>query len=360
MTGEDCGEFHLHGGIAVVRSVLTMLATLRGFRPAEAGEFTQRSFLNGKIDLTGAEALSDLIASETERQRELAGRSSSQQRLLYDGWRQRILGLRAQLESVLDFSDQEDVPDQDLSASGNAAREIASEIERHAALYRQAEIVRSGFSVAIVGAPNAGKSSLLNALAMNDVAIVSDEAGTTRDAISVSLDISGYKVIVTDTAGLREGGCSIEKIGMDRAREIARRADLVLRVIDPLAPSFVEVVSDAEILDVWTKADVVDRKADKLSVSSRSGAGLEELIGLIASRIGEVTDGGAEVLPTRERHVRHLLAASGALRLSARADLAEIAADDLRLASMELGRIVGMTDTEEVLGEIFSRFCIGK
>lgn len=361
VTGEDCGEFHLHGGVAVVKAVLTMLAGLPGLRPAEAGEFTRRAFLNGKMDLTGAEALSDLIASETEQQRQLAEASGSKQRALYESWRRSIVEIRAGVESDLDFSDQEDVSGLDLRALHGSINRLASSIEAHAARFRAAEIVRSGYSVAIVGSPNAGKSSLLNALAMNDVAIVSDEAGTTRDPISVSLDIDGFKVVLTDTAGLRSGGGVLEKIGMERARHAARRADLILRLIDPVAPVFVEVESAAESVDVWTKSDLLAAPEDALSVSSIGEPDVGSVVRLIASRVSDVAGvGRSDVLPTRERHVRHLLSAAGSLRQSAMSDKPEIIAEELRFASVEIGRITGLTDTEELLGEIFSRFCIGK
>ncbi|MGB6117673.1 MAG: GTPase, partial [Mesorhizobium sp.] len=232
VTGEDCGEFHVHGSVAVVNSLLACLGKIERMRPAEAGEFTQRAFLNGKMDLTGVEALSDLIAAETEEQRKLAfANIGGRQREIYEGWRNRLLSLRARLEAELDFSDQEDVGESALDHVCRQAEELALEIEKHSFLFQNSEIIRSGYSVVIVGAPNAGKSSLLNALARRDVAIVTGEAGTTRDLITVHLDIGGYKVNLTDTAGLREHAGHVEAIGIARARETAAKADLVIELV---------------------------------------------------------------------------------------------------------------------------------
>lgn len=362
VTGEDCGEFHLHGGVAVVKTALTMLESLPGLRPAEPGEFTRRAFLNGKLDLTGAEALSDLLAAETERQLELANTMGRRQSEIYLDWRRRILVSRAMLESALDFSDQEDVPQLEIAGIRASSLDLAAAIRQHAMRFRQAEIVRSGFNVVIVGAPNAGKSSLLNALALRDVALVSDEPGTTRDAVSVSLDIGGYKVVVTDTAGVRDDAGRVEAMGIEKARGLVREADLVLRLIDMSDPVRVEIETSAPVAEIGSKADIAETGADyDVIVSSVSGDGLAALLELIGNQARCGVEGKGEVWPTRERHVRHLLAAAGSLERSANSGLvAELAAEELRMAAWELGRIVGMIDTEEMLGEIFSRFCIGK
>ena len=360
-TGEDCGEFHVHGGPAVVKALLTILADLPGFRPAEPGEFTRRAFLNGKFDLTGVEALSDLIAAETEQQRRLAvDNIGERQRNAYLGWRQRILELRALAEAQLDFSDQDDVGETEDGGISDTAGAIAAEIDAHVALFRQAEIVRDGYSVVIIGAPNAGKSSLLNALAQRDAAIVSEEAGTTRDPVTVAIEIDGYKVNLTDTAGIRDNPGRIEALGIERAIRLAERADLVVHLVDMSEPVEARLGVSAEVLSVGTKADLVPADDGRLAVSSVSGAGIDALLREIGSRLKNVVSVGDDVLPTRERHVRHLNAASQALRKSTRVAMLELRAEELRLAAVELGRIVGLSDTEELLGEIFSRFCIGK
>lgn len=360
-TGEDCGEFHVHGGPAVVKALLTILSDLSGFRPAEPGEFTRRAFLNGKFDLTGVEALSDLIAAETEQQRRLAMENvGERQRNAYLDWRQRILSLRALTEAELDFSDQDDVGAGDDRRVPAMADEISREIDAHVALFRQAEIVRDGYSVVIVGAPNAGKSSLLNTLAQREAAIVSDEAGTTRDPVTVAIEIDGYKVNLTDTAGIRDNPGRIEALGIERAIKLAERADLVVRLVDTGGELDAGPGLPSEALVVQTKADLMDRTGSGLAVSSLTGEGIDTLLKEIGRRLKDVAGTGEDVLPTRERHVRHLKAASQALNRSTVAPLPELRAEELRLAAVELGRIVGLSDTEELLGEIFSRFCIGK
>lgn len=358
-TGEDCGEFHVHGGPAVVKALLTILSEMPGFRPAEPGEFTRRAFLNGKFDLTGVEALSDLIAAETEQQRRLAIENvGERQRNAYLDWRQRILSLRGLAEAELDFSDQDDVGESDDGRISAAANEIAREIDAHVALFRQAEIVRDGYSVVILGAPNVGKSSLLNALAQCEAAIVSDEAGTTRDPVTVAIEVDGYKVNLTDTAGIRDNPGRIETLGIERAIGLAERADLVVRLVDTEDEADLGVSSDA--LVVRTKVDLSGRLGSGLAVSSLTGEGIDTLLKEIGRRLKDVVGTGEDVLPTRERHVRHLKAASQALNRSTVVPLPELQAEELRLAAVELGRIVGLSDTEELLGEIFGRFCIGK
>jgi tRNA modification GTPase len=362
VTGEDCGEFHLHGGLAVVKTALTMLEGIDGLRMAEPGEFTQRAFLNGKLDLTGAEALSDLISAETERQLEIAGNMGRRQSETFLAWRQEVLAMRALVESALDFSDQEDVPDLETEAIARKSRYLADEFRRSAGRFSQAEIVRTGFKVVLVGAPNAGKSSLLNALALRDVVLVSDEPGTTRDAVSVSLDVGGHKVVLTDTAGLREEAERVEAMGIERARQLVREADLVLRLTDMSNPVTAAVDSGAPVIDVGTKSDLGGFGAGSLiTVSSVNGAGLTELLKMIETEAARSLIFNGEVWPTRERHVRHLLAAADCLdRAAALTGGLELIAEEMRAGAVELGRIVGVSDTEELLGEIFGRFCIGK
>ena len=234
-------EFQLHGGKAVVAAMLEMLVSLPSVRHAEAGEFTRRAFLNGKVDLLEAEALADLVSAETEAQRRLAQHNSEgAQSQLYLAWRRRLIHARAMIEAELDFSDEQDVPGSVSEQSGAMLAELADEIRRHIAGYRAAEIIRDGFDVVIVGAPNAGKSSLLNALAQREVAIVSDEAGTTRDLVEVVLDLAGLKVRVTDTAGIRDDAGKVEAMGIERALARAGRQTYCSDLVD---------VSEPELLD---------------------------------------------------------------------------------------------------------------
>src|SRR5690606_35513565 len=236
-TGEDCAEYHLNGSRAVVAAVLRRLGSMPGFRQAEAGEFTRRAFINGRLDLTAAEALSDLIIAETESQRRLAqANADGRQSRLYADWRARLLHARTMVEAELDFADEGDVPGSVAAVIWADVAELHDEMSAHLSGFEAAEIVREGFRVALLGAPNAGKSSLLNYLAGRDVAIVSDEPGTTRDVLEVPLDLGGAKVIVADMAGIREGAGKVESIGIERARRMASLADLVLVLIDLCEP----------------------------------------------------------------------------------------------------------------------------
>ena len=365
VTGEDCGEFHVHGGVAVVNAVLSALGDIDGCRLAEAGEFTRRAFVNGRMDLTGVEGLSDLIAAETEAQRRMAVDSTSGRlRDLYLHWRTQILRMRASVEAEMDFSDQEDVSDSVNSALPARIAELVEDIEGHLARYRQSEIVRNGYRVVILGAPNAGKSSLLNALAMRDIAIVTAEPGTTRDLIEVSLDLGGYKVVMTDTAGIRELPGMIEAVGIERALDAATSADLVLLVEDMSAPSGFSPNVYRNVVRVGSKADLIGHGGTSgydVQISTRSGQGMGDLLALIGESARTDTPTASTALPVRQRHALHLHSAKDALvRAAASDDALELRAEELRVAARELGRIVGVTDTEELLGEIFGRFCIGK
>lgn len=362
VTGEDCGEFHLHGGRAVVAALLAALARLENFRMAEAGEFSRRAFLNGKMDLTAVEGLSDLIAAETEAQRRFAiGNASGRARDLYTVWRDRITAMRARIEADLDFSDQEDVPEIDPLFTVEVDALIA-EIDAHISQYRNSEMIRDGFRVVILGAPNAGKSSLLNALAMRDVAIVSDQPGTTRDLIEVALDIGGNKVVVTDTAGVRAAENRIEEIGIGRAIETAAAADLIVHLVDSTGPVEVAIPAGPPVLRVGSKCDLartnVHLDAD-VGVSAVTGEGLPKFLELVSASVAKAVGNVSDALPFRERHVQCLLGCRSHLA-AGRGVVAEFHAEELRLASKSLGQIVGDLGTEELLGEIFSRFCIGK
>lgn len=362
-TGEDCGEFHVHGSPAVVKGLTAALSSLDGFRLAEPGEFSRRAFLNGRMDLTAVESLSDLIAAETDQQRRLAlSGVSGKLRDLCLGWRHELQTLRAKVEAELDFSDQDDVEPGLNDTLRDQMRSLIGRIEAVAARFREAEIVREGFRVAIIGAPNAGKSSLLNALAMRDVAIVSEEPGTTRDLVEVALEIDGYKVIVTDTAGIREGAGIAETMGIERAREAAESADLVILLEDTSNPQPVYLNAKHEVIRVGSKSDIRERDADNydIVVSSSSGYGIADLVKMVATRLHERLPAGEGLISVRERHFGHILRARDALLRACEAVEIEIAAEELRVAAVEVGRVVGLGDTEDLLGEIFSRFCIGK
>ncbi|MGH6775387.1 tRNA uridine-5-carboxymethylaminomethyl(34) synthesis GTPase MnmE [Brucella tritici] len=365
-TGEDCAEFHLHGGKAVVEKLLSEMGELPGCRIAEAGEFTRRAFSNGKMDLTIAEGLADLIAAETEGQRRLALQvASGTQRELYTEWRQRLLRARAFIEAELDFADESDVPGSVSEQVWQSLALLKREIENHIASGKRASMLRDGLHVVIVGAPNAGKSSLLNFLAGREVAIISEEAGTTRDLLEVKLDLGGIPVYVTDTAGLRETDSSVEKIGIERARARMADADLVLLLEDMSDP--IEVTPDETSAILWrigTKADLKGEPSGNWSyrISMKNGEGLDGLLNALQSfaeaQIGQIED----AVPTRQRHINLLRSTVAEIdRAISGTNLPlELRAENMRLASQHLGRITGDVDVEEILDVIFSQFCIGK
>ncbi|WP_353643977.1 tRNA uridine-5-carboxymethylaminomethyl(34) synthesis GTPase MnmE [Mesorhizobium sp. WSM2239] len=369
-TGEDSAELHAHGGKAVVAALLDALCTIDRVRPAEAGEFTRRAFLNGKVDLLKAEALADLVSAETEAQRRFAVLNSrGGHRELYAGWRRRLIHARAMIEAEMDFSDESDVPGSVAEQIWADIGRMSGEIRRHIAGFRRAEIIRDGFDVVILGAPNAGKSSLLNALAKRDAAIVTDEPGTTRDLIEVGLDLDGRKVRVTDTAGLREGGGTVETIGIEKAIARARAADLVLLLEDLANPSpVVGLPNEFPVLRVGTKYDLLPSQPTfsgiehDLCISAATGYGLDRLLQEISDMAEAALEQSVDLIPWRERHVALLSEALNFLDSAHSAEQAgyELRAEDLRLASERIGRISGAVDVEDLLDVIFSQFCIGK
>ena len=370
-TGEDGAELHLHGSRAVVAAVLGALAALPGCRLAEPGEFTRRAFLNGKMDLAAVEGLADLIDAQTEAQRRQALRQ-------LDGalgrWvsvqRERLLDALAAAESAIDFSDEGDVAGDFASEVRRSVDAIRADILVELGRAGAAERLRSGFVVVIAGPPNAGKSTLLNALARREVAIVSPHAGTTRDAIALDLDLDGQLVELIDTAGLRETSDPIEREGIARTRARAQAADLILWLHDAAEPSGPDTnLGNAPTLRVATKIDLVvgDRVAalegDEVRVSALSGEGLPALVAAIAARASDGLAGASEAVATRLRHREALRRAADYLERIGIADAGlglELVADDLRAVAAELDALIGRIDTEEVLGAIFARFCVGK
>lgn len=365
-TGEDCAELHLHGSRAVVSAMSETLQAL-GLTPAGPGEFTKRAFLNGKIDLVQAEALADLVAADTDAQRRSAllnmkGRQSR----LYADWRRRLLHARAMIEAELDFADESDVPGSVAGSIWTDMATLEGEVESYLAGFSRARLVHDGYEVVIVGAPNAGKSSLLNALAGRDAAIVSEQAGTTRDFVEVVLDLGGLKVRIVDTAGLRdEAPDEIERTGMARARQRAASADLVLHLIDLTAPfPLPKVEALGPLLMVGNKADLAgapDAITCAVRISAVTGDGIPALLQELARRAEQAAGDLSEPLPSRLRHASSLQTAASHLRASRQSHLPlELRAEELRSAAAQLGTITGEIGTEDVLGAVFSTFCIGK
>jgi len=358
-TGEDVAELHVHGGRAVVAAVLAALAELPGHRAAEAGEFTRRAFENGRADLTEVEGLADLIAAETEAQRRQAlqqaeGGLASRLR----AWSGEVLQARAMLEAGLDFVDEEDVPASVIASAVQDARRLAQEMDALLSASAFGERVRSGFDVVLLGAPNVGKSSLLNALAEREAAIVTAEPGTTRDLIEVALDIDGYAVTLVDTAGLRDAAGLVEREGIERARKRSASADLVLLLDDGVEP-LVEPPPGVPRLAIRTKIDQGDRAPDGIAVSAVSGEGLAELRRAVGAALG-LADRRPDALIVRERQRQGITAARDALVAIDPGQPPELIAEELRRAADALGRVSGRTGVEDLLGAIFSSFCIGK
>lgn len=376
-TGEDVVELHLHGGPAVVEGVLDALGKVPGLRPAEAGEFSRRAFLNGKLDLTQAEGIADLVAAETSEQRRQAlEQAEGGLGRLYEDWRRRLVAAIAHVEAGIDFSDEE-LPEDIDQAARQALSDLAAEIRAHMDDGRRGERLRSGVHLALLGRPNAGKSTLLNLLAGRDAAIVSETAGTTRDVIEVHLDLGGVPVIVADTAGLRETTDDVEQEGVRRAARRADQADLKMLVLDradwPDVPEDLRaVIAEGEALILVNKIDL-SPLADPgvlggvrvLGLSAKSGEGVEAFIKMLSERVQGLAlrGAGAAPAPTRARH-RHALEEALASLIRAEegwsARGAELTAEDLRMAARAIGRITGRVDVEDLLDVIFSDFCIGK
>ncbi|MEO0328085.1 MAG: tRNA uridine-5-carboxymethylaminomethyl(34) synthesis GTPase MnmE [Pseudomonadota bacterium] len=361
-TGEDCLELHLHGSRAVVYKLLSVLSGMETVRLAEAGEFSRRAFENGKFDLTEIEGIADLIGAETEEQRKLAlDQMQGSLRKLYEDWRSRLIRAQALIEAELDFSDEDDVPDDTSVAVRDIILALNSEILRHLTDNRAGEIIRDGFRVVVMGKPNVGKSSLLNHLAKREVAIVTEQAGTTRDILDVHLDIGGYAVILSDTAGLRETDDIVELEGIRRAHAASRLADFIIQ----LCPSDTEDKQieglTSPVLRLISKDDKGDREPGR-SISVKTGHGIDQLIEMISLQIEKQLNMSENALMTRERHrfaisechenIKQLL--DGSVMAS------ELKAELLRSAAANLGKVIGRVDVEDLLDVIFSEFCVGK
>ncbi|MEQ8480778.1 MAG: tRNA uridine-5-carboxymethylaminomethyl(34) synthesis GTPase MnmE [Hoeflea sp.] len=367
-TGEDVAELQIHGSPAAVQAVLSALGQLAGYRAAERGEFTRQAFANGKMDLTEVEGLADLLVAETEAQRRQAlSQVGGGLRALYQDWAKRLTHARAMIEAELDFSDEDDIPGSVSDRIWSDMKALLEDIRNHLAKASYGEIVRTGFKVALIGPPNAGKSSLLNCLAGRDVAIVADTPGTTRDVVEVRLDLNGYLVTVQDTAGLRDDSDdAVELEGMRRSRMVAENADLVLDLRDVTTADPDESRIGAMSIRVWTKIDRLPASKpaiqQDIGISSKTGDGIDSLISAILDRIVAKQSNMSEVVPSRGRHVALLQSACSELDTAVGSGNVpiEVRAEYLRRAADDIGRITGKVDVEDLLGVIFSEFCVGK
>lgn len=373
-TGEDVLELHVHGGPAVLSAFFECLCIMPDIRQAEAGEFSRRAFLNGKLDLTQAEGLADLIAAETRQQarqarRQLDGALGE----LYRDWQERLIKALVYLEAEIDFAPEEEVSDGLLTVIGPDLQRLRAEIDQHLGDDRRGERLRAGLQVALIGPPNAGKSTLLNLLARREVAIVTDIPGTTRDVLEVPLDLGGYPLTIVDTAGLRSTTDPIEMIGVDRARGKARDADIVLALFDgaiwPGIDMETSKLIDERTLVLLNKIDLLGQEAiatighrDVIGLSCRTGEGIERLEEALEALARQRMAASDVPVLTRARHREALTEVTASLSSFHRDATPELvlAAEDLRCAMNAMGRITGAVGVEDVLDRIFGEFCIGK
>tara|TARA_B100001027_G_scaffold188030_1_gene140983 strand:+ start:296 stop:1624 length:1329 start_codon:yes stop_codon:yes gene_type:complete len=370
-TGEDLAELQIHGSNAIINALLRVLSEQKNCRLAEPGEFTKLAFQNDKIDLLKAESIGDLIHSETELQRQqsiklVQGNVSNH----YNDLREKIIKSLAFIEAKIDFA-EEDLPEKVLKEAHKSIKEVHSEITKIIEDNKVGEKIRDGFRVSIIGEVNAGKSSLLNLLSKREVAIVSDEAGTTRDVIETYLNLDGYPVILSDTAGIREAKNEVEKKGISLALRKSKEADLNIIVIDNTSKKInkeIQNMINKDSIILLNKSDVIDKQnhkfnADTIFASVKSNRNIDKLINLIKDKLSKKFSSNNNVLITRERHRVKLndclIEIDKFLRKDQSNEL-ELAAEDLRMATRHLGGIVGKVDVEEILGSIFKDFCIGK
>ena len=372
-TGEDMVEFHVHGSISVITAIQNSIAKIEDCRLAEPGEFTKIAFQNGKINLLKAESISDLISSETEIQRKqaikiMSGKSSDKFNLLRDG----LLKILSNVEAKIDFP-EDDLPDDILNNIHTQTKSIREEIKKILNDQKVGERIREGFKIAIVGPTNAGKSSLLNYLSKREVAIVSETAGTTRDIIEAHLNIDGFPVIISDTAGIRESKNEIEKKGIKLALKSAKNSDLNIVVIEPNSVDFIDFLKDIEIKKTILVINKMDlginnisseiKKFNPIYISIKEEKNLDKFINLIKENLKNKFISSDNIFITRERHRTNLEKCVEHLeKFEKKKSVQDFdkAAEDLRLATRYLGMIVGKVDVEEILGSIFNDFCIGK
>ncbi|UNE54236.1 tRNA uridine-5-carboxymethylaminomethyl(34) synthesis GTPase MnmE [Bartonella machadoae] len=365
-TGEDCAEFHLHGGKAVVNRFLDELSTFSGCRLAEAGEFSRRAFMEGKLDLVQAEGLADLIEAETESQRRLAIMGTSGRlTALYRDWRHKLMKARAFIEAELDFVDEADIPDAISDKIWKDMEHLCVSLREHIDEGERASILRDGLKIVIAGAPNSGKSSIMNRLAGRPVSIVTEEAGTTRDALEMRLVLGGLPVFLTDTAGLRETENRIEKLGIEVAKQHVKDADLVVLVYDIGHPKEVNLPeTSAEIWRVGNKLDLYKKNGKNFFIQFSALTGLnfddfiKELESFCSRRASEI----GNLVPARKRQLQLLKEAVKEIEASVHYTSLDLSlrAEHLRRASDFLGKITGDIDVEDLLDIIFSEFCVGK
>ena len=372
-TGEDLAEFHVHGSRAVIKAMHTSISKIKNCRLAEPGEFTKRAFQNGRINLLKAESIADLISSETEIQRKqavkiMSGKSADR----FNSWREKLLKNLSFVEAKIDFP-EEDLPNNIIMKIQKTSNEVVKEIKKTLDDQKVGERIREGFKIAIVGPPNSGKSSLLNYLSKRDVAIVSEIAGTTRDVIETHLNLDGYPVIVSDTAGIRRSKNEIEKKGIKIALKRAEDADLRLIIVSAKNVDFTAVLKDLltkNAILVVNKTDLIKKKLNSkfkkyehVLISIKKDLNLNKLIKKIKSKLKNKFTTSEDILITRERHRQNLINCVKHLeKFQKKKSVRDFdkAAEDLRLATRHLGMIVGKVDVEELLGSIFNDFCIGK
>ncbi len=372
-TGEDLAEFHVHGSRAVINAMHSSISKIKNCRLAEPGEFTKRAFQNGRINLQKAESIADLISAETEIQRKqalkiMSGKSSDK----FNSWREKLIKILSHIEAKIDFPD-EDLPKNIINEVQKTSNKVLTEIKKTLNDQKVGERIREGFKIAIVGPTNSGKSSLLNYLSKRDVAIVSEIAGTTRDVIETHLNLDGYPVIVSDTAGIRNSKNEIEKKGIKIALNRAEDADLKLVIVSAKNVDFTGVLKDLltkNAILVINKSDLIKgklnskfKKYEHVLISIKKDLNLNKLILKIKSKLKNNFTTTEDILITRERHRQNLINCVQHLEKFQKKKSAQDfdkAAEDLRLATRHLGKIVGKVDVEELLGSIFNDFCIGK